>query len=282
MVGEKPSRRKVLRGIGVGASVLALSDVAGAQSIDTDEDVNIREVEPKSQDIAKAESTSVMREGVVSDLSESAEKEAGFSPSPSESISVSVETDSDDLNEKDPSILHIPLKPSDGAYHSDNGGVLLAMTIQHEGERKPLVSLAVTREMQGNFTSKFLGWDDQVSMKVFGSSNEGAGLIEEHFDTPYRNQALHTPVSSTEADHFKTTVNGVGCWTCMTVMQVACASFSYVGTNACLSAALSSSAFGPWAFTAATAFCAYIVANANVLSCAAGPPAICASAGACP
>lgn len=282
MVGEEPSRREVLGSIGASASIGTLPDLASAQPAKTRQEVTIEERQLKTQQKARQEGRQAASSELVSDLSGMVEFETDFSLAPSESISISIETDDDDLNKRDPTILHVPLKPNKGFFHPDRGGVLLAITAQNDGRREVISSLAVTREAKPSFISHILGTNGQVEMKLFGEKKSNVGLVKKTYDSRYRNEHLSAQPDNREMIGPDNMIADVSCFTCTSVMEIACASFSYIGYEACMSAALSAGAFGPWAFTAATAFCAYIVANANTLSCAAGPPVICASAGACP
>jgi hypothetical protein len=58
-----------------------------------------------------------------------------------------VVSDNEELNNADPVITHIPLKPNNQrSFSPNNGGVLFVVSILEDGERKPIAGFAGARE----------------------------------------------------------------------------------------------------------------------------------------
>ncbi|AGB37338.1 hypothetical protein Natoc_1531 [Natronococcus occultus SP4] len=190
------------------------------------------------------------------------------------SIAIELVTSDPSVNNRNPAILHLPLASDDEEYTVDNGGVLMALVVDHGDDRVPIQAMGITREEAEDeiSTQSSDGTEASVEMKVFGENEtSGLGLLETTADTPAREDSV-----STQSIH-----GSVGCEMCTTIIATACVGSSRITQTSCAKAAVSAGAFNPWAGGAAAAFCLYVVQNATTLTCTAAPGTICVGAGIC-
>jgi len=285
------NRRSVLKtlGVGVAASSFPAAGTASAQRSVPDSDVTINKMTGLSPAAIEGDVESLVERDETDLLSQEISDEAGFelaasigSESASSGVDappvgVQLETDDDDLNEHEPRIVHLPMTPSsvdDGPskqpaeFSVDNGGAILGVTIEEEGERTVAGIMGISRQEARDDP---VGADSgrTVTTKSFVVEDESAMVHRENVGEPLKSDLQSEFNISPDDTQFT-------CWGCATVVGIACAGAATLSYSTCVSAAFASSVFSPTAGAAVAAFCTYIVSNAGTLSCAAGTAVICA------
>lgn len=259
-------------GAGGAASVFP-SAVAGSGA---DQDVQLVDSEPREPEIAQTDARALARDDIATSVADAVDEATDFELSFDEFVSIELTTTDEDLNERNPAVAHLPMKPEEGRFTPDNGGVLFGMTVDHEGERKLVSALGIVREEAPSRFRRLFGDGRSVSVRAFGEDEDGIGEVARARDTRVGAVPGAPDVQSVDGQ-----IPDVSCFGCTSIVGTACAGASVLSFNACASAAISAGVFSPWAGGAAAAFCVYIVSNAGTLTCTAGTAAICASAGFC-
>lgn len=291
---DSVNRRRVLQALGAGAMATSFSTVGAASTSRSvpEGDVEITGTTAISPDGVGDDIQAVTDQKETNQLSTHIEDETGFQLESEFAVGIELETDDPELNSHEPRVLHLPLKPStedDGLKaHStdqksereftiDNGGALMAVTIEESGERQLAGLMGVTREESRDEEVGALRESEQkkVNTKSFVVEDGSATVHRESTDrkslkSDWENELNKSDAPITPQDTQFT------CWGCATVVGIACAGAATLSYSTCVSAAFASSVFSPTAGAAVAAFCTYIVTNAGTLSCAAGVGAICA------
>ncbi len=237
-------------------------------------DLEILDSAAKSHSEAHKDAHAVLDDETVTELSDEINSSTNFGLSDDAFIAIELVTSDPSVNNRNPAILHLPLASDDEEYTVDNGGVLMALVVDHGDDRVPIQAMGITREETEDkiSTQSSDGTEVSVEMKVFGENEtSGLGLLETTADTPAREDSV-----STQSIH-----GSVGCEMCTTIIATACVGSSRITQTSCAKAAVSAGAFNPWAGGAAAAFCLYVVQNATTLTCTAAPGTICVGAGIC-
>lgn len=297
-------RRDILKKTTVASAFPMATGMASAQQSELDTDLEITEISRTSPDVIKEDIRAISRHDEAEVLASRIEDETGFEMNDEFAVGIDLETDDEELNARNPRIMHLPVLPpgvgdistveaAEGAVSSqpefsiDNGSVLLALTVQEKGERTPAALMGITREKSEKSKKKTGSVKKasgsgavendagQVDTKSFVVKDGSAKRRQERTGRPLRSDWKTTverkSAGVTAADSQFT------CWGCATVVGVACAGAATLSMSSCASAAVASGAFSPLAGGAVSAFCLYIVSNAGTLSCAAGTAAICSS-----
>jgi hypothetical protein len=257
------------------------------------EDVAVIETTGVSPDAVKEDIEGIISQSETNKLSSKIKEETKFELDEEFAVGIELTTDDEELNEHDPRVVHLPLKPANDwdrltplfsdpspAFSVDNGGAMLAATVEESGKRTLAGLMGITREeSQGGFLvpystqtvdTKSFVVEDGTAKVHRESTGEQPLKAEFGKDQPTRMPSSDlTPTDIPDSSPFT-------CWGCATVVGVACAGAASLSYSTCVSAAFSSSAFSPFAGATVAAFCTYIVSNAGTLSCAAGTAAICA------
>ena len=289
------NRRRFVKGVGATGFASALpigTGVASAQQPGHEDGVRITGTAGMSPDAVKEDVQAIIGHDGAKALASRIEGETGFEMDDEFAVGIDLETDDEELNAHDPRLMHLPMMPSgvgdvpsmeprrdrvpsQSEFSIDNGGVLMALTVRAEGERKLATLMGITRE-KSRSSSLLTSTTEKVDTKSFVVEN---GSAKKH-----RERTGQQPLKSdwqAEIGMDTSTVKPMGnggftCWGCATVVGIACGGAAYLSYSTCVSAAFASSVFSPYAGAAVAAFCTYIVTNANTLSCAAGVAAICA------
>ena len=289
------NRRRFVKGVGAAGLASSLSmttGVASAKQPGPDNGVEITGTAGMSPDTVKGDVQAITEHNGAKALASRIEDETGFEMDDEFAVGIDLETDDEELNAHDPRLMHLPMKPSgvgdiptmeptgervssQPEFSIDNGGVILALTVQVEGERKLATLMGMTRE-KSRSSSPLASTTEEVDTKSF--------VVEDGSAKKHRERTGRGPLRSdwqSEVGMDTPTVTPMGnggftCWGCVTVVGIACAGAATLSYSSCVSAAFASSVFSPWAGAAVAAFCTYIVTNAGTLSCAAGTAAICA------
>lgn len=286
------SRRRLLKTTGsTGLAALGVSQGVSAQESGArPSGVEITDKTGMGHDGVKADVQTITNHDEAQTLASHIEDETGFNLDEESAVGVALETNDESLNERDPRILHLPMKPSSegnvslpgftresgsaqSEFSVDNGGVLLALTAREKGERTLATLMGMTRETSQSY-SLLAGTTETVDTKSFVVQNGSAKKHRERTGQPPVNSNWQAEVDPNTGT-VTTMDSGFTCWGCMAVVGIACATATTLSYSSCVSAAFASSVFSPWAFAAVGAFCTYIVANAGTLSCAAGATVIC-------
>lgn len=282
-------RRSVLKKLGAGAAVssFSMAGMASAQRSIPESDVEITGMTGVSPDAGDVQAIAEREE--TSLLSQQIKDETGLELDTEFAVGINLETDDDELNSHDPRVMHLPLKPSGAGdtpsiqprestsepeFSIDNGGTILAITIQEDGERTIAGLMGMTRQKSqvGSSSTDSNATVDTKSFVVEDGSakvhRESTG--EQPLKADWQSEIGGSTTTVTPAD------TNFTCWGCATVVGIACAGAATLSYSSCVSAAFASSVFSPTAGAAVAAFCTYIVSNAGTLSCAAGTAAICA------
>lgn len=309
-------RRDVLKKSAIAATIPMASQSASSKvstaRVGTGGDIAITDQSGMSPEKVNEDVQTIAKHNEVQTLASHIEDETGFQLDKESAAGIDIKTDNKELNTSDPRIVHLSLKPPQiddisaprltkepswslldrfthrrqsgskrrDSYHPqrtefsiDNGGALIALTIRSNGERTIAALMGMTRE-KSSHQSPLTEAAETVDTKSFVVENGSAKIHRKRSDQqPFKSSWRAQLGLGTEPVVADTRFT---CWGCATVVGIACAGAATLSYSSCMSAALTSSVFSPWAFAAVGAFCTYVVSNAGTLSCAAGTAAICA------
>lgn len=289
------NRRRFVKGVGAAgfASTLPMATgVASAQQSGPDDGVKITGMDGMSPNAVKEDVQSITGHDGAKALASRIEDETGFEMDDESPVAIDLETDDKELNAHDPRIMHLPMKPSGVSdvpivepmgervpsqpeFSIDNGGVLMALTVRAEGERKLATLMGATREKSRSSLVPTSA-TEKVNTKSFVVEDGSVKKHQEHTDQqPMKSEwqaelGMNTPTVTPMGN------GGFTCWGCATVVGIACTLGATVSYGTCVQAAFASAVFYPWAAPAVAAFCTYIITGSSTLVCSAGVAAICA------
>ena len=166
------------------------------------------------------------------------ENETGFEVDDEFAVGIDIETNDEDLNARDPRIVHLPIKPagvgdistigpeseavpSQPEFSIDNGGVVMSLTVQVEGERTPATLMGMTRtKSQSN--SLLRKNSEEVDTKTFIVENESAKTHRERTDQQLLKDDWQSEFES-DTPTVSPTDTRFTCWGCTSVVGLACA-----------------------------------------------------------
>lgn len=287
------NRRDILKKSATASALPMAMGVSSARPRTPNHDVEITGMTKTSPDAAKEDVQAITSHDGATALTSRIEDETGYEIDDGFAVGIDLETDKESLNSRNPRIIHLPLTPpgvddvstgelgketatANPEFSIDNGGVLLALTVRAEGERKLATLMGLTREKSVNSSLLAKRKSLKVTTKAFGVEDGSATIHRTRTDAqPLKSdwQAKLRRNGSTA----RTEDTVFTCYACGTVVGLACAGAIKLSLSSCAWAAVTSGAFSPLAGGAVSAFCLYIVANAGTLSCSAGTAAICTS-----
>ena len=269
------SRRQVVKAIGASSAIATMPGIAAAKSSESDQNIELVDSRVKDKQEATKDVDPVQQSHTADEVSNSVAESTGFKLTYDTFVSVEIETSDDELNSYSPAIVYLPFEPNTTPTTADNGGALMALTIEEDGKRQPAAVLGITRETNPiRSQSVSYSSQDEVTVKAFGDDGNGIGKVSETSDSP---------VSDDSAAEYSTQVQvpDISCGACIAVIGTACAGSAALSVSSCASAAVATGAFNAFAGGAVAAFCTYVVANAGGVTCAAAPFSICAAAQQC-
>lgn len=272
-------RRNVLKSIGIGGTATFIPGIAAADQQEIDNDVTIERIEPREEGKSVEDAEIIIDSEKITSLADSVEAETSLSRDLETPLSLELVTDNQNLNAAEPVITHIPFKPPNrGQFSPNNAGIIFAISIKEDGERKPIAAFAGARERtdrqsaQSNLSVQSSETSTQIRTTTFGQQNGHVGKIDEGTESA-------VGVSS----NFQTAASfpEPSCTVCMTLVDSACIiGAGTLGYGACVDAVLATAALSGLGSLAVGALCTYLVSQTGV-TCTVSTLAACVAVGWC-